>query len=207
MRSVAAVRADIERGCRGIDKGAVWVAHSLLDHLTDHYFPVMDSFDDAVDALEIEVVTHPTREALQRIFALKRSLMRLRRVAVHQKEILMRLSRGEFALIPERALPFYRDVYDHFVRVSDLADTYRELVSGALDAYLSTQSNRMNEIMKVLTGFSTVMLPLTFIAGVYGMNFEHMPELKWEYGYAFAWALMLVVAAGLLVYFRRKRWF
>jgi magnesium transporter len=98
-------------------------------------------------------------------------------------------------------------VYDHFTRVADLCDSYRELVSGALDAYLTTTSNRLNEIMKVLTGIATVMLPLSFIAGVYGMNFERMPELKWRYVYLFAWGLMASVAIGLVVYFRRRRWF
>jgi magnesium transporter len=207
MRSVAAVCADIDRGTKLLERGAAWIAHALLDHLTDHYLPVMDAFDDVVDEIETEVVTTPTREALQKIFAVKRSLMRLRRVAMHQKEILLRLSRGEFELIPASTQPFFRDVHDHFVRVADLSDSYRDLVSGALDAYLSTTSNRMNEIMKVLTGFSTVMLPLTFIAGLYGMNFAEMPELRWKYGYPFALLLMAVTAAVIVAYFRRKRWF
>jgi magnesium transporter len=108
--------------------------------------------------------------------------------------------------IPEEALPFYRDVYDHFVRVNDLTDSYRDLVSSSLDAFLSVQSNRMNEVMKVLTLISTIMLPLTFIAGLYGMNFDHMPELHWDYGYAFSWALMLVTAIGFVIFFRRRGW-
>ena len=207
MRSVDAVRAEIARGCHLFEKGAAYIVHALLDHLTDHYLPLMDTFDTAIDSVETEAVTHPTRAALQNIFALKRSLMSLRRIASHQREILLRLSRGEFALVPAQLVPFFRDVHDHFVRVSDLCDSYRELVSGALEAYLSTTSNRLNEIMKVLTGIATIMMPLTFIVGVYGMNFEHMPELKWRYGYAFAWGLMLTVAGGMLVYFRRKRWF
>ena len=207
MRSVAAVDAEVTRGCQHFEKGPAWVVHALLDHLIDHYQPLMDTFDEAVDAIEVEVVTQPTQAALMRIFSLKRSLMRLRRVAVHQREILLRLSRGEFALVPPALLPFFRDVHDHFTRVADLCDSYRELVSGALDAYLTTASNRMNEIMKVLTAMSTVMLPLTFIAGVYGMNFEHMPELKWRYGYPFSLGLMGVVALFMLGYFKRKRWF
>jgi magnesium transporter len=207
MRSVDAVRAEIGRGCHLFDKGAAWVVHALLDHLTDHYLPLMDAFDTAIDSVETEAVTQPSRTALQNIFALKRSLMTLRRVTSHQREILLRLSRAEFDLIPTELLPFFRDVYDHFTRVSDLCDSYRELVSGALDAYLSTTSNRMNEIMKVLTAIATIMMPLTFIAGVYGMNFEHMPELRWHYGYAFVWGLMVAVTIVMLAYFRRKRWF
>ena len=120
--------------------------------------------------------------------------------------MLQRFSRGEFELIPDKALPFYRDIHDHFVRVSDLADGYREILSGALDAYLSVVSNRMNEVMKALTLVATVMLPLTFIAGVYGMNFDHMPELHWRYGYAFAWGVMLIVGVGMVVWFRHKKW-
>ena len=207
MRSVQAVKTEAARGSQLFERGAAWIVHALLDHLIDHYLPLMDAFDDAIDAIELEVVTRPTQTALSRIFKLKHSLMELRRVAIHQREILLRLSRGEFALVPAPLLPFFRDVYDHFTRVADLCDSYRELVSGALDAYLTTTSNRMNEIMKVLTAIATIMLPLTFIAGVYGMNFEHMPELKWSYGYAFALGLMVLVAGFMLLYFKRKRWF
>jgi magnesium transporter len=207
MRSVAAVRDEISRGCHLFERGPAWIVHALLDHLIDHYLPLMDAFDEEVNAVEDEAVTKPTQGALKRIFDLKHSLMTLRRVTVHQREILLRLSRTEFALIPAPLSPFFRDVYDHFTRVADLCDSYREFVSGALEAYLTTTSNRMNEIMKVLTTISTVMLPLTFIAGLYGMNFEQMPELKWRYGYPLALGLMALVAIIMLVYFRRKRWF
>jgi magnesium transporter len=207
MRSVAAVRSEAERRCNVFEKGPAYVVHALLDHLIDHYLPLMDAFDEAIDRVETEVVTQPTQSSLRRIFALKHSLMVLRRVAAHQKEILLRLARAEFALIPAPLVPFFRDVYDHFTRVADLCDSYRELIGGALEAYLTTASNRMNEIMKVLTAISTVMLPLTFIAGVYGMNFEHMPELRWRYGYAFALTLMGLTAIVMLAYFKRKRWF
>jgi magnesium transporter len=207
MRSVDAVRAELDRGCHLFEKGAAWIVHALLDHLTDHYLPLMDAFDTALDSVENEAVTAPTRAALQRIFLLKHSLMTLRRVAAHQREILLRLSRAEFALVPPVLVPFFRDVYDHFTRVADLCDSYRELASGALEAYLSTTSNRMNEIMKVLTAIATIMMPLTFIVGVYGMNFEHMPELKWRYGYALVWGLMVAIVAAMIGYFRRRRWF
>jgi len=207
MRSVAAVQSEVARGCQLFEKGSAGIVHALLDHLIDHYLPLMDAFDEAIDAIEIEVVTQPTQAALPKIFTLKHSLMTLRRVAVHQREILMRLSRGEFALVPPPLVPFFRDVYDHFTRVADLCDSYRELVSGALDAYLTTTSNRMNEVMKVLTAIATIMLPLSFIAGLYGMNFEHMPELKWHYGYPFVLSLMAAVAVSMLAYFKRRRWF
>ncbi len=207
MRSVAAVRSEAIRHSQAFEKGPAYLVHALLDHLIDHYLPLMDAFDDAIDNVEMEVVTRPTQTALVRIFGLKRSLMALRRVATHQKEILLRLARGEFALVPSPLVPFFRDVYDHFTRVADLCDSYREMIGGALEAYLTTTSNRMNEIMKVLTAISTLMLPLTFIAGVYGMNFERMPELRWHYGYPFALSLMSATAAVMLYYFKRKRWF
>jgi magnesium transporter len=137
---------------------------------------------------------------------LKRGVLRLRRISSKQMEILYRMSRGEFSLIDQQMLPFYRDIYDHLIRVTDLAESYRDLISGALEAYLSVVSNRLNEIMKVLTIFSAIMLPLTFIAGVYGMNFEHMPELATRYGYFVVWGIMIVVASGMLGLFWRRGW-
>jgi magnesium transporter len=205
-RAVTAVMAELSRGHKLLERGPVYIAHSLLDHMVDNYLPLIDAFDDDVEAVEAQVVDNPSREVLQRIFRLKHALQRLRRIAVHQRELLLRLSRREFEIIPENALPFFRDVYDHFVRVADLADGYRELLSGALDAYLSVLSNRMNEVMKTLTLVATILLPVTFIAGVYGMNFEHMPELHWRYGYAFAWLSMLAVALGMVLWFRHKKW-
>lgn len=206
MRSVDAVEAELRRSPRLFQRGSAYVAHSLLDHLTDHYMPLMDRFDEDIDGLETKILEDPTPKQLEHIFALKRSLQRVRRVSVYQKEILHRLSRGEFELIDEEALPFFRDVYDHFVRVADLTDSYRELVASGLEMYLSMQSQKLNEVMKTLTLISTIMLPLTFIAGVYGMNFKHMPELEWLYGYPFALFLMLFVTAGLVWHFKRRKW-
>jgi len=137
---------------------------------------------------------------------LKRSVLRLRRISAKQMDIFYRMSRGEVHLIPQAMLPFYRDIYDHLIRVTDLAENYRDLISGALEAYLSVVSNRMNEIMKVLTIFSAIMLPLTFIAGLYGMNFDNLPELHWAYSYFVVLALMLIVALGMLYMFWRKGW-
>lgn len=208
--TVEAIRDEIARAPRPLVRGAPWVAHAILDRLVDAYLPIIDGFDDDVEALEEEVLAKAgTREGnrvLARILDLKRSLQTLRRIAMHQREVLLRLSRGEFSIFPAEILPYMRDVHDHFVRVGDLADSYRDLVTSALDAYLSVQSNRMNEVMKTLTLISTVMLPLTFIAGVYGMNFDHMPELKWLYGYPCSLTLMAAVAIGAVAWFRRKGW-
>ncbi len=205
-----ALHEEVARSTRLLERGAGWIAHAALDHLVDAYLPIIDEFDEEIETLEQDVLakagTPEGTRVLARILGLKRSLQALRRVAVHQRELLLRLSRGEFDIFPKEVLPYLRDVHDHFVRVGDLADSYRDLVTSALDAYLSVQSNRMNEVMKTLTLISTVMLPLTFIAGVYGMNFEHMPELKWIYGYPYALALMATVAVGAFVWFRHKRW-
>jgi magnesium transporter len=208
--TTAALRDELLRSPRVLARGAAWVAHGVLDRLVDAYLPIIDGFDDDISALETDVLakagTPGGAAVLGTILSLKGAFQALRRVAIHQRELLLRLSRGEFAAFPPDVLPYLRDVHDHFVRVGDLADSYRDLVTSALDAYLSVQSNRMNEVMKTLTLISTVMLPLTFIAGLYGMNFQHMPELRWEYGYPFALVLMAVVAASAFVWFRYKRW-
>lgn len=203
---IDAVAADLGRNAQPLARGPAFVAHAVLDRLVDSYLPVVDDWDDQVDAIETAVVDDPTPKVLQQIFQLKRSLQQLRRAGLHQREVLYRLSRGEFALVAPKALPFYRDAYDHFLRVTDLGDGYRELLSSALDAYLSVVSNRMNEVMKTLTLVSTVLLPMTFVAGVYGMNFDHMPELHWRYGYAMAWAIMLTIGGGMVWWFKTRKW-
>jgi magnesium transporter len=200
------LRAELARNPRALQRGAAFMAHAVIDHLIDCYTPVVDHIDEEIDALERSVVVAPSSAQLGHAFARKRGLQQLRRTAVYQRDILHRLSRGEFERVPPDVLPFFRDAYDQFVRVSDLVDSYRELLSSVIEVHVSVTANRTNDIMKVLTLISTVMLPLTFIAGLYGMNFEHMPELRWRYGYPMALGLMLVVVLVLLVYFRRRRW-
>ena len=204
------VASELERSPRQCHKGPAWIAHAILDHAVDRYLPVVDQIDKDISALEDEVLkragTRRGPPVLRRILRFKRTLLELRRMSIHQREILLRLARGEFDEIPPELAPFYRDVYDHFLRVNDLIESYRDLVTSALEAYLSVQSNRMNEVMKTLTLISTVMLPITFIAGVYGMNFDHMPELHWKYGYAWALGLMASVTLATLVMFRRRGW-
>jgi len=209
-RSIAAVKEELARSARLMKKGPVWVVHAILDHLVDHYVPMLDRYDDLIASLEDEVVakagTPDGAEVMDRIFRYRRGIQAIRRTGFLQRDILFRLTRGEFDEIPSDAVPFFRDVYDRFARVTELAEGHRELLAGALEAFLSMQSNRMNEVMKILTLMSTVMLPITFIAGVYGMNFDHMPELRWRYGYAFSLALMAAVALGIVGFFRRRRW-
>jgi magnesium transporter len=204
------IGTELDHSARVMARGIAWLAHAILDCAVDRYMPVIDELDAEIEQLENDVLAHAGtrrgRSVLLRILAFKRRLQELRRMSIHQREILLRLSRGELDEIPADALPFYRDVYDHFLRINDIAEGYRDLVTSALDAYLSVQSNRMNEIMKTLTLMSTVMLPLTFIVGLYGMNFKHMPELDWVWGYPAAIALMMVVAGGILLWFRRRGW-
>lgn len=202
--------AELLKNPRLFSRGPAWIAHALLDHLVDDFLPVLDGLDEEIHLLETDVMEHAGtvhgKRTMRRIFGLKRMLLRMRRHTVHQREVLQRLSRSEFEQIPAELAPFFRDVYDHFLRVSDLTEGSREILNGLLEAYLSVQGNRMNEIVKTLTLISTVMLPLSFIAGVYGMNFRHMPELEWRLGYPYALSLMALVSIGILAWFRRKRW-
>jgi magnesium transporter len=209
FRSINDVKQLLRTSPVGCQRGPAFLMHQILDRIVDYYSPVLDDFDDRIDRLESEIFAskQPNNEILSQIMDLKRSVLRLRRISVKQMDVVLRMSRGEFlSLIPEEMRPFYRDIHDHLVRVTDLAESYRDLISGSLEAYLSVVSNRMNEIMKVLTIFSAIMLPLTFIAGVYGMNFDNMPELHSRYGYYATWAIMLTVAVGMLIFFWRRGW-
>ena len=208
FRSINNVKQLLRTSPVACQRGAPFLLHQILDQVVDYYSPILDSFDEKIDLLEdnIFALKKPNNQILAEIMDLKRGVLRLRRISTKQMDILYRMSRGEFHLIPPEMLPFYRDIYDHLVRVTDLAESYRDLIGGSLDAYLSVVSNRLNEIMKVLTIFSAVMLPLTFIAGVYGMNFENMPELHSRYGYYAAWGLMILVAVVMLGFFWRRGW-
>jgi magnesium transporter len=189
---------------RVISEGPGAILYNILDFQVEQYFPVIENFQKTIDVLEEKLFQRSTSEILNEVFMVKKALMRLRRISGHQREILTRLTRGEFALIDERSAMNLRNVYDHLVRITDLADTYRELLVDALSAHMSMVSNRTNEIMRALTVIATLFIPLTFIAGVYGMNFEHMPELRWKYGYLYAWCLMIAVAAGMYWFFRKR---
>lgn len=208
FRSIANVRQLLRTTPVACQRGSAFLLHQILDQVVDYYSPVLDDFDARIDQLESDIfnLKRPNNKILSEIMEVKRSVLRLRRISIKQMDILHRMSRGEFSLIPDEMRPFYRDVYDHLVRVVDLAENYRDLISGSLEAYLSVVSNRLNEIMKVLTIFSATMLPLTFIAGVYGMNFDNMPELHARYGYYAVWVLMLIVVVGMLVFFKRRGW-
>jgi magnesium transporter len=199
------VREQVLRAGQTLD--ATRLAHLLLDRLVDDSLPAMDAIDEAVEKLEKASLERvPRRNLVPQVMALRGALHRFRRTAVHQREILLRLARGEFSRIPAEQLPFFRDVYDHASRLADLADDARDMLAAVLEAHLSMVSNRLNEVTKVLTMTATVFLPLSFIASVYGMNFEFMPELHWRWGYPVVLATMAVTALGLLWWFRRRGW-
>ncbi|MCK9299351.1 MAG: magnesium/cobalt transporter CorA [Methanoculleus sp.] len=186
--------------------GPDYLFYALLDAIVDGYFSVIEVFGERIEVVEEEVVADPDRGTLQAIYALKRSLIALRRSVWPLREAVAQLERGESPLIGEQTLVYFRDVYDHTIEVAETVETYRDTMSGTLDVYLSSQSSRMNEIMKVLTVIATIFIPLTFIAGVYGMNFAYMPEISHPWGYPLALASMAAVAAAMLVYFRKRNW-
>ncbi|MGF1465491.1 MAG: magnesium/cobalt transporter CorA [Sandaracinaceae bacterium] len=203
---VRRVRDAVERTPALLARGPAVVAHRIIDGLVDEFLPMMENLDHEIDAIEEGIVEAASPELLSRIFRMKHSLQRIRRVGLHQRRLLERLAHHPHRLLPEEVRPFYRDVLDHFVRVVDLTEVYRELIGSSLDAYLSMQSHRLNEIMRILTVISTVMLPLTFITGLYGMNFDFMPGLHWKYGYETAVLVMIAIVVAMLIYFRRRRW-
>jgi magnesium transporter len=187
-------------------RGPAYLLYLLLDAMEDDSLRYLDDLDDRLDAVENALLGTPGTDTLNAITRLKREVVGLRRFAIPQAEVLRRLGRGEFPMVPADATVYFRDIYDHLYRLSDTADSYRDLLTGALDAYLSAVSNNMNSVMKVLTVFASVLLPMTFLVGVWGMNFRHMPELSWRYGYALAWGVMVAVAIALGWFFRRRRW-
>jgi magnesium transporter len=205
-RSVDQTKERCQKNTQILSKGIDFLLYEIMDRLVDNYFPILDDFDVVIDELEYEAFHNPTRATLDRIFSLKRDVTALRRITGPQREIFNRLSRDSFAVISRRAAPYFRDVYDHLFRISDLAESYKDLGAGLMEAYLMVVSNRLNEIIKVLTLIATIMLPLTLITGIYGMNFEYMPEIKWRYGYFFVIGFMALVGFGLLYYFRKRRW-
>ncbi len=201
------IRNRIREGKGKIRKmGADYLAYSLVDAIVDNYFVVLEGVGDRLETLEDEVLSAPEPRTMQRIHDLKREMLFLRKVIWPLRETISGLERAESPLITKATALYFRDVYDHCVQVMDAMETFRDMASGLLDTYLSTLSNRMNEVMKVLTVIATTFIPLTFIAGVYGMNFRYMPELQWKFGYPAVLLVMLGIVAAMLVYFKKRRW-
>lgn len=184
-----------------------YLAYCLMDAITDNYFVILEKLGDKIEELEETLLCDPRSVSVNEIHELKRDIIYLRRTVWPLRELLSGLMRSDSDLISKNTKIYLRDLYDHTVQVIDNIESERDIISGLLDIYLSSLSNRMNEIVKVLTVISTIFMPLTFIAGIYGMNFEHMPELKWEYGYFMCLGLMVTIAGTMLYLFKRKNWF
>ena len=186
--------------------GADYLAYALMDAIVDNYFIILEKVGERIEEIEEELVANPSQQTLQKIHVLKREMIYLRKSVWPLREVISGLERGESPLIQKTTETYLRDLYDHTIQVIDTVETFRDVVSGMLDVYLSSVGNRMNEIMKVLTIIATIFIPLTFVAGIYGMNFDHMPELHKNWGYPVALLIMLFIALLMVGYFRRRRW-
>jgi magnesium transporter len=186
--------------------GADYLAYSLLDSIVDYYFVILEKLGERIEFLEEKLVANPNPETLQIIHNLKREMIFLRKSVWPLREVISGLERGESSLIKESTRIYLRDIYDHTIQVIDTIETFRDMLSGMLDIYLSSVSNRLNAVMKVLTIIATIFMPLTFLAGIYGMNFKFMPELEWRWGYLLIWMVMLGIGVFMLFYFKKKKW-
>ncbi|KAF0145670.1 MAG: magnesium transporter [Nitrospirae bacterium] len=201
------VRERLRTGKGKIRKmGADYLAYSLIDSIVDNYFIILEKLGEKIESLEERLVTNPTGNVLREIHNLKREMLFLRKSVWPLREVISTMAKGESSLIHLSTGIYLRDIYDHTIHVVDTIETFRDMVSGMLDIYLSSISNRMNAVMKVLTIIATIFMPLTFLAGVYGMNFKHMPELEWKFGYPLIVLVMLIVAVIMLFFFRKKKW-
>ena len=201
------IRERIKTGKGRIRKmGADYLAYALLDSIIDNYFIILEKLGEKIELLEEKLVTQPAPETLRTIHHLKREMIFLRKAVWPLREVINGLERGESSLIKESTRVYLRDVYDHTIQTIDTIETYRDMVSGMLDIYLSSVSNRLNSVMKVLTIIATIFMPLTFLAGVYGMNFKYMPELGWRLGYPLIWLIMIGIGVLMLIFFRKKKW-
>jgi magnesium transporter len=186
--------------------GCDYLAYALTDAVVDHYFGVLEKLGEKIEDLEEELLKEPTLKTLQTIHSLKREILYFRKQVWPLREVLSALVKDQSNLIEDMTQVFLRDVYDHTIQVIDTIESLRDVLSGLQDLYLSTISNRMNEVMKVLTMMATIFIPLTFIAGIYGMNFEFMPELKWKWSYPVLWGVLVAIFVSMLIWFKRKRW-
>jgi magnesium transporter len=186
--------------------GTDYLAYALLDATIDQYFSILEKFGSEIESLEEELLLHPTPKTLQSIHVIKREMLYMRKNIWPMREIVGLLRKGSSDLISDASGVFFADIHDHVIQIIDTVESFRDILSGLLDLYLSTMSNRMNEVMKVLTIMATLFIPLTFVAGVYGMNFKYMPELEWRWGYFAVWMLMLSTVVAMVFYFKKKKW-
>lgn len=189
-----------------MSRGPDYIYHLIIDSVVDDYVPIIESIDDTLDDLEDKIFNNYSAVKLESILDLKKRVIKLRTIMIQQREVLNRLARGEFELISRDETFYYRNVYDHLVRMSEVLDSYRDTITGILEAYLTVNSNRMNQVMKALTVISTIFLPLTFISSIYGMNFDYMPELRWQYGYFIVWGSFITIGLFMFLWMKRKGW-
>ena len=187
--------------------GPDYLAYALLDAIVDNYFIILERLGEQLDDIEDDILNNPGRETLQAIHTLRRDLLFVRKSVWPLREVIDRLQRNESGLVQETTRMYLRDLYDHAIQIIDTVETFRDMLSGILDTYLSSISNRLNEVMKVLTVISTIFIPLTFMVGVYGMNFQYMPELHSRWGYPLLWGVMISIALGMVYFFKRRKWF
>ena len=186
--------------------GSDYLVYALIDVLVDNYFLFIENFSEQIDALQEILVENPEPEVLHEIYKLKRDLIKIRKAVWPLREVVNQMTKTDIDFIKETTNIYFRDVYDHVIQIIDTIEIYREVLSGMVDIYMSSVSNKMNEIMKVLTIIATIFIPLTFIAGIYGMNFQYMPELAWKWGYLTIMCIMLAIGIGLVIFFRKKKW-
>lgn len=187
-------------------RGSDYLAYALVDNIVDYYFVILDKIEEEIDRMEEEILYNPGNQIKSAIHRLKRELISLRKNVSPLREAISRFSKSDHSLIDPSSTIFLRDLYDHTIQVMDMVETYRDTLSGLQDLYLSELSYKMNSVIQVLTIVSTIFIPLSFLAGIYGMNFDNMPELHWEYSYFVFWATIVIIVVSSLYYFRRKRW-
>ncbi len=196
-----------------LDQGKVrkkqsdYLLYRLIDIIVDNYYNVLDRIGDIIEETEDNAYENPTNKTFNKIQSLKKELIFLRKALYPLREALSKVVKGESLLICDETLRYFSDVYDHVAHLIDSLDTYKDLTSSLLDIHINAMNTRMNEVMKVLTVISTIFMPLTFLVGVYGMNFDYLPELSWRYGYLGVWVVMILIVTGMLIFFRRKKWF
>ncbi|MBD3331838.1 magnesium/cobalt transporter CorA [candidate division GN15 bacterium] len=195
-----------ERDERLMSRGADFLFHAVIDTVVDNYNSTLDILEYDIDQVEDDVLGEPDRDTVNLIFTLRRDVVQLKRIVLPQLEVVKRLARRDYRLISKTASRYFSDIQDHLNRVNDLADSHKEILNSSLEIYYSSVSTKTNEIIKFLTIFTVIFIPPTFLVGLWGMNFEHMPELDWKYGYYFAVGLILVVILSLVIFFRRKKW-
>ena len=205
--SIEAIKREHPRIRKHMSKGPEFLFHRLIDLEIDNYFPALEYIDDSIEDLESEITIHPRPELLKDILNQKRQIIMIKKVALQQREKISFLAKNEYRFISEAAIPYFRDIYDHAIRVSDTIDNFREAIGSSFDAYMSSVSNSMNEVMKVLSMIATIALPLTVISGIYGTNFSTLPGAGFQYGFWIMVVLMTMMCISMIWYFRKKKWF